>query len=171
MKRFKVFYIFILLFYSLSIIGQDSVLYEPFELNMFKAEAINLLKKNRKRFKSIPLGSGNIFSLRKGSLNFEAGKLYSVTIWSKKNLVLRKAEAYLKNTRKHLESKGFVMVYAQEYWDKPLQRDKNKPCIRFVNKEKKILLDVESRGQGNVYNVFLNYYNLTWFNNKAKRVR
>lgn len=170
MKRFKVFSIFILL-YSLSVIGQDSVLYEPFRFHMSEAEAINLLKKNRKRFKSIPLGSGNIFSLRKGSLNFEAGKLYSVTIWSKKNLDLRKAEAYLKNTRKHLESKGFIMVYAQEYWDKPLQRDKDKPCIRFVNKEKNILLDVESRGQGNIYNIFLNFYNLTWFSNKTKRIK
>lgn len=170
MKRFKVFSIFILL-YSLSVIGQDSVLYEPFRFDMSEAEAINLLKKNRKRFKSIPLGSGNIFSLRKGSLNFEAGKLYSVTIWSKKNLDLRKAEAYLKNTRKHLESKGFIMVYAQEYWDKPLQRDKDKPCIRFVNKEKNILLDVESRGQGNIYNIFLNFYNLTWFYNKTKRIK
>lgn len=170
MKRFKVFSIFILL-YSLSVIGQDSVLYEQFRFHMSEAEAINLLKKNRKRFKSIPLGSGNIFSLRKGSLNFEAGKLYSVTIWSKKNLDLRKAEAYLKNTRKHLESKGFIMVYAQEYWDKPLQRDKDKPCIRFVNKEKNILLDVESRGQGNIYNIFLNFYNLTWFYNKTKRIK
>ena len=170
MKRFKVFSIFILL-YSLSVIGQDSVLYEQFRFHMSEAEAINLLKKNRKRFKSIPLGSGNIFSLRKGSLNFEAGKLYSVTIWSKKNLDLRKAEAYLKNTRKHLESKGFIMVYAQEYWDKPLQRDKDKPCIRFVNKEKNILLDVESRGQGNIYNIFLNFYNFTWFYNKTKRIK
>ena len=170
MKRFKVFSIFILL-YSLSGFGQDSVLYEQFRFNMPEAEAINLLKKNRKRFKNIPLGSGNIFSLRKGSLNFEAGKLYSVTIWSKKNLDLRKAEAYLKNTRKHLESKGFIMVYAQEYWDKPLQRDKDKPCIRFVNKEKNILLDVESRGQGNIYNIFLNFYNLTWFYNKTKRIK
>ena len=170
MKRFKVFSIFILL-YTLSVIGQDSVLYEPFRFHMSEAEAINLLKKNRKRFKSIPLGSGNIFSLRKGSLNFEAGKLYSVTIWSKKNLDLRKAEAYLKNTRKHLESKGFIMVYAQEYWDKPLQRDKDKPCIRFVNKEKNILLDFESRGQGNIYNVFLSYYNLTWFSDRVKLSR
>ena len=170
MKRFKVFSIFILL-YSFSVIGQDSVLYEPFRFDMSEAEAINLLKKNRKRFKSIPLGSGNIFSLRKGSLNFEAGKLYSVTIWSKKNLDLRKAEAYLKNTRKHIESKGFIMVYAHEYWDKPLQRDKDKPCIRFVNKEKNILLDVESRGQGNIYNIFLNFYNFTWFYNKTKRIK
>ena len=171
MKLFKVFYTFIIILYSLSLIGQDSVLYEPFEFNMSEAEVLDLFKKNRKRFKSISLGSGNIFSLRKSSLNFEAEKLYGITIWSKKNLDLREAEAYLKNTRKHLESKGFIMVYAQEYWDKPLQRDKNKPCIRFVNKEKNILLDLESRGQGNIYNVFLSYYNLTWFSDSVKLSR
>lgn len=171
MKLSKVFYILIIFLYSFSVNGQGGVLFEPFEFNMSEAEVHELFKKNRKRFKTITLGSGTSYSLRKGSLNFEAEKLYSITLWSKKNLDLRKAEAYLKNTRNYLESIGFTMVYAQEYWDKPLQRDKKKPCIRFMNKEKNILLDFESRGQGSIYNVFLSFYSLTWFTNRVKLVK
>ena len=44
----------------------------------------------------------------------------------------------------------------------------NKPCIRFVDENKNVVLTMEPRGQGSVYNVFLTYYNFDWFINQVK---
>ena len=86
----------------------------------------------------------------------------------KKNLNLKQAEEYLTSTKSYLESIKFKVVYSQENWSKPLLIDKNKPCIRFVDENKNVVLAMEPRGQGSVYNIFLTYYNFDWFINQAK---
>ena len=116
-----------------------------------------------KKFNALNLGSTNTFTLRRGSLVFEEDELIHITIWSKYNLNINKTKELLKILKNHLESQGFELVYAQSDWKNPLTRQKNKPYMRLVNKEEKILTELEPRGQGETFNIFLSYYHLNWF--------
>ena len=60
------------------------------------------------------------------------------------------------------------MVYAQENWSKPTLVKKNLPGIRFVDPDKTVVVEVDPRGQGSVYNVFITFYNYEWFLKKAR---
>jgi len=91
-----------------------------------------------------------------------------VSFWSKKSLNLKQAEEYLLSTKAHLESKKYSVVYSQENWSKPLLINKNQPCIRFIDENKNVVVAMEPRGQGGVYNIFITYYNFDWFINQAK---
>ena len=64
-------------------------------------------------------------------------KINSMIKRTKKNLNLKQAEEYLVSTKAFLESKNYKVVYSQENWSKPLLMNKNKPCIRFVDENKK----------------------------------
>jgi mRNA-degrading endonuclease HigB of HigAB toxin-antitoxin module len=96
------------------------------------------------------------------------GKLVSLNLGSKKNLNLNQAETYLKKSRAYFESKNYNVVYAQENWSKPTLVKKNLPGIRFVNPDKTVVVEVDPRGQGSVYNVFITFYNYEWFLKKAR---
>lgn len=145
-------------------------LYDDFFFKMTKKEAFSLLKKNKKNFNNLSLGSNNTFTLRKGSLAFEEDDLIHITIWSKSSLDVKKTERTLKVSKNHLESIGFEVVYAQPHWENPLRKEKNKPYIRMIQKEKNVLAEIEPRGQGGNYTVFLSYYNLDWFHKKVKEL-
>ena len=73
----------------------------------------------------------------------------------------------MKKSRAYFESKKFKTVYAQENWSNPILVKKNLPCIRFVDKEKTVVVEVDPRGQGSVYNIFVTFYNYDWFLKKA----
>jgi len=45
---------------------------------------------------------------------------------------------------------------------------KNLPCIRFVDPDKKTVVEIDPRGQGSVFNIFVTYYNYDWFLKKAR---
>ena len=81
---------------------------------------------------------------------------------------LQQAETYLLKSKVHFESKEYKTVYAQENWSKPLLVKKNLPCIRFVDPDKKTVVEVDPRGQGSVYNIFVTYYNYEWFLKKLE---
>jgi hypothetical protein len=91
----------------------------------------------------------------------------SINIWSKKNLSLSQATAYLKKTRKYFESLDHKTVYAQENWSDPVLVKKNLPCIRFVDPDKRVVIEMDPRGQGSIFNVFITFYNYDWFLRKA----
>jgi hypothetical protein len=131
-------------------------------------QAKKILKENSKTLKNINFGNGISYAFRKRSLVENDGRLVSINIWSKKNLSLSQASAYLKRTRKYFESNDFKTVYAQENWSDPVIVKKNLPCIRFVDPDKRVVIEMDPRGQGSVFNVFITFYNYQWFLRKAK---
>lgn len=144
------------------------VLYKEFIYDMPIDQAKKILKENSKTLKNINFGNGISYAFRKRSLVENDGRLVSINIWSKKNLSLSQASAYLKRTRKYFESNDFKTVYAQENWSDPVIVKKNLPCIRFVDPDKRVVIEMDPRGQGSVYNVFITFYNYDWFLRKAK---
>ena len=74
----------------------QSFLYEKFEYEMPIQQAKALLKKNKKTFKNIKLGSGTSYAIRRASLKQKNQKVYAITLTSKKNLTLKEATSYLK---------------------------------------------------------------------------
>ena len=161
--------LFLLHLTSFHVYSQTKI-FDDFSYTMSKKEAFYLLKRNKKKFNSLTLGQANIFVLRRGSLVFKEDSLVHITMWSKSNLDLEKTEKQLKASKFHLESEGFEIVYAQNHWENPLIKDKNKPYMRMIHKEKRVLIEIEPRGQGGVYNVFLSLYNLDWFQEKIKEL-
>lgn len=158
--------VFILCFSSSYLIAQEP-LYDTFIYKMPIEKAKQLFKTKKKQFHSLSYGEKTNYVLRKTSLvSNKRDELISVSLWSKKNLKLEEAENYLKKSRSYLESKGFKTVYFQENWSKPLLLDKNKPGVRFIDAEKSVLVELESRGHGtdgNNYTIFITYYNYSWF--------
>jgi len=144
------------------------VLYKEFIYDMPIDQAKKILKENSKTLKNINFGNGISYAFRKRSLVENDGRLVSINIWSKKNLSLSQASAYLKRTRKYFESNDFKTVYAQENWSDPVIVKKNLPCIRFVDPDKRVVIEIDPRGQGSVFNVFITFYNYQWFLRKAK---
>jgi len=144
------------------------VLYKEFIYDMPIDQAKKILKENSKTLKNINFGNGISYAFRKRSLVENDGRLVSINIWSKKNLSLSQATAYLKRTRKYFESNDFKTVYAQENWSDPVLVKKNLPCIRFVDPDKRVVIEMDPRGQGSVFNVFITFYNYQWFLRKAK---
>jgi hypothetical protein len=144
------------------------VLYKEFIYDMPIDQAKKILKENSKTLKNINFGNGISYAFRKRSLVENDGRLVSINIWSKKNLSLSQATAYLKRTRKYFESNDFKTVYAQENWSDPVIVKKNLPCIRFVDPDKRVVIEMDPRGQGSVFNVFITFYNYQWFLRKAK---
>ena len=117
---------------------------------------------------NVSFGAQTAYAVRKKSLVNEDGILISINLWSKNNLSLQQAETYLLKSKAYFESKEYKTVYAQENWSKPLLVKKNLPCIRFVDPDKKTVVEVDPRGQGSVYNIFVTYYNYEWFLKKAR---
>ena len=144
------------------------VLYKEFIYDMPIDQAKKILKENSKTLKNINFGNGISYAFRKRSLVENDGRLVSINIWSKKNLSLSQASAYLKRTRKYFESNDFKTVYAQENWSDPVIVKKNLPCIRFVDPDKRVVIEMDPRVQGSVFNVFITFYNYQWFLRKAK---
>jgi hypothetical protein len=151
-------------------VGYSQSLYQDFDYKMPIDSAKNILKSKTKRLKNIAFGKGTLYAFRKKSLVERDNELISITIWSKKNLSLKEAESYLLKSRVHFESSEYKVVYAQENWSKPLLVKKNLPCIRFVDPEKTVLVEVDPRGQGGIYNIFVTFYNYDWFLRKARGI-
>lgn len=143
-------------------------LYNDFNFDMPIDKAKEILQKNSQTLKNIVFGNGTSYAFRKRSLVDHDGNLVSINIWSKKNLNLEQASSYLKKTRAHFESNDYKTVYAQENWSDPILVKKNLPCIRFVDTDKSVVIEMDPRGQGSVYNVFITFYNYDWFIAKAK---
>ena len=158
----------LLTFFGALTINAQSLLFDDFTYKMPKKLAFSVLKKNKKKFNALNLGTANTFILRRGSLVFEEDELIHITIWSKSNLNLNKTKKLLKTSKNHLESQGFELVYAQPDWENPLTKQKNKPYMRLVHKEKNILTELEPRGQGETFNIFLSYYQLNWFHDMIR---
>jgi hypothetical protein len=158
----------LLTFFGALTINAQSLLFDDFTYKMPKKVAFSVLKKNKKKFNALNLGTANTFILRRGSLVFEEDELIHITIWSKSNLNLNKTKKLLKTSKNHLESQGFELVYAQPDWENPLTKQKNKPYMRLVHKEKNILTELEPRGQGETFNIFLSYYQLNWFHDMIR---
>ena len=144
------------------------VLYKNFEFKMHLEKATEILQENSKTLKNISFGKGTSYAFRKRSLVDHEGSLVSINIWSKKNLSLAQATEYLKKTRSYFESIDHKTVYAQENWSDPILVKKNLPCIRFVDPDKTVVIEMDPRGQGSVYNVFITFYNYDWFLRKAR---
>lgn len=144
------------------------VLYKNFEFEMPLEKATEILQENSKTLKNISFGKGTSYAFRKRSLVDHEGSLVSINIWSKKNLSLAQATEYLKKTRSYFESIDHKTVYAQENWSDPILVKKNLPCIRFVDPDKTVVIEMDPRGQGSVYNVFVTFYNYDWFLRKAR---
>ena len=159
---------FLMIIFGVLTINAQSLLFDDFTYKMSKKEAFSLLKKNKKKFNAINLGTANTFILRRGSLVFEENELIHITIWSKSNLNLNKTKKLLNISKNHLESQGFELVYAQPDWQNPLTKQMDKPYMRLVHKEKNILTELEPRGQGETFNIFLSYYQLNWFHHMVK---
>jgi len=121
------------------------VLYKEFIYDMPIDQAKKILKENSKTLKNINFGNGISYAFRKRSLVENDGRLVSINIWSKKNLSLSQASAYLKRTRKYFESNDFKTVYAQENWSDPVIVKKNLPCIRFVDPDKRVVIEMDPR--------------------------
>ena len=151
-------------------VGYSQSLYQDFNYKMPIDSAKNILESKTKRLKNIAFGKGTLYAFRKKSLVERENELISITIWSKKNLSLKEAESYLLKSRAHFESSEYKVVYAQENWSKPLLVKKNLPCIRFVDPEKTVLVEVDPRGQGGIYNIFVTFYNYDWFLRKARGI-
>jgi hypothetical protein len=158
----------LLTFFGALTINAQSLLFDDFTYKMPKKVAFSVLKKNKKKFNALNLGTANTFILRRGSLVFEEDELIHITIWSKSNLNLNKTKKLLKTSKNHLESQGFELVYAQPDWENPLTKQKNKPYMRLIHKEKNILTEMEPRGQGETFNIFLSYYQLNWFHDMIR---
>ena len=164
----KKYILFLVLFFVSSTINAQSLLFDDFTYKMPKKKAFSILKKNKKKFNSLDMGNANTFILKRGSLVFEEDELVHVTIWSKSNLNLNKTKELLEVSINHLESQGFHMVYAQPDWKNPLTKQNNKPYVRLIHKDKNILTELEPRGQGESFNIFLSYYQLNWFQNMIR---
>ena len=163
--------LFFVFFLSVNWINAQQVLYDEFVYSMPFAAAKSLFKLKKKKYNKLALGNKTVYTLRKTSLVSDKDDklLISISLWSKKNLNLKQAETYLKTTRKYLEALGYQTVYYQENWSKPLLINKKKPGVRFIDKDKTILIELESRGhvaQGGTYNIFVTYYNYQWFMNQ-----
>ena len=131
-------------------------------------KAKEVLQNNSKTLKNISFGKGTSYAFRKRSLIDHEGSLTEINIWSKKNLDLDQASDYLKKTRTYFESNNYKTVYAQKDWSNPILVKKNLPCIRFTDQKKSVVIEMDPRGQGSVYNVFITFYNYAWFLRKAK---
>lgn len=165
----KYFFLTTLLFFlksSGTLFGQE--LFKNFEFKMPMAEAKSMLSNESKTLKNLSFGPGTSFTLRKKSLVERDGKLISINLGSTKNLSLQQAGSYLKKVRAYFESQDYKMVYAQENWSDPVLVKKNLPCIRFVDPNKKVVVEMDPRGQGSIYNVFITFYNYNWFLKKAR---
>ena len=161
-------YLLILFFVFLFEGAAQTILFDEFYFEMPLSEAKKTLKKNQKKLTNISFGPKTVYAVRKKSLVNEDGVLISINLWSKNNLTLQKAEKYLLESRIYFESKKYKTVYAQENWSKPLLVKKNLPCIRFIDPERQVLVEVDPRGQGSIYNIFVTYYNYDWFLEKAR---
>ena len=159
--------ILLLIFTVPNMVG-GQVLYKEFNYDMPIDQAKEILQKNSKTLKNINFGNETSYAFRKKSLVDRNGRLVSINIWSKKNLSLSQATAYLKKTRNYFESTDHKTVYAQENWSDPVLVKKNLPCIRFVDPDKRVVIEMDPRGQGSVFNVFITFYNYEWFLKKAK---
>ena len=158
----------VLLFIGISSFVNAQILYKEFSFGMPIEEAKEILQENSKSLKNIVLGNGTSYAFRKRSLVDHDGSLVSINIWSKKNLNLAQATQYLKKSRSHFESNNYKTVYAQENWSDPILVKKNLPCIRFIDPDNTVVIEMDPRGQGSVYNVFVTIYNYDWFLRKAK---
>ena len=167
MSTMKFFGILLFIFSVPNLVG-GQVLYKEFIYDMPIDQAKEILQENSKTLKNINFGNGTSYAFRKRSLVDHDGRLVSINIWSKKNLSLSQATAYLKKTRKYFESLDHKTVYAQENWSDPVLVKKNLPCIRFVDPDKKVVIEMDPRGQGSIFNVFITFYNYDWFLRKAK---
>ena len=163
----RLFY-FALLLFSVQNFANAQTLYKDFHFDMPIEEAKQILQKNSQKLKNIVFGNGTSYAFRKRSLVAHDDNLVSINIWSKKNLNLAQATQYLKQTRAHFESNNYKTVYAQDNWSDPILVKKNLPCIRFVDSDKSVVIEMDPRGQGSVYNVFITFYNYDWFLSKAK---
>tara|TARA_X000000950_G_C13730250_1_gene583975 strand:- start:236 stop:739 length:504 start_codon:yes stop_codon:yes gene_type:complete len=159
--------ILLLIFTVPNMVG-GQVLYKEFNYDMPIDQAKEILQKNSKTLKNINFGNETSYAFRKKSLVDRNGRLVSINIWSKKNLSLSQATAYLKKTRNYFESTDHKTVYAQENWSDPVLVKKNLPCIRFIDEDKRVVIEMYPRGQGSVFNVFITFYNYEWFLKKAK---
>ena len=140
----------------------NDMLFEPFYFGMPKKEAKQVLKEFQESNEVIAMGTDVFYVLKSSSLIMEKDRLVELKLWTKDNISSKKITAQLQKTKAHLESIGFEVVYKQKNWDKPLLLDPNKPGVRFLNKQQTVLLEMEPRGQGNKYNIYLNYYNMEW---------
>lgn len=143
-------------------------LFKSFDFQMPEEKAKELLLQESKALKNLAFGKETSYAVRRKSLVSKDGKLVSINLGSKKNLTLKEAENYLKKGRTYFESNNFKTVYAQENWSNPILVKKNLPCIRFVDPEKTVVVEIDPRGQGSVYNVFVTFYNYDWFLRKAR---
>jgi len=167
--KMKIKYLSILFFIlCLSKGAAQAILFDEFYFEMPIAEAKQILKKNQKALTNIAFGAKTAYAFRKKSLVKEDDILISLNLWSKNNLTLKQAEKYLIDARAHFEANKYKTVYAQENWSKPLLVKKNLPCIRFVDPDKKTVVEIDPRGQGSVFNIFVTYYNYDWFLKKAR---
>ncbi len=146
-----------------SLLRAQSALYDRFTFEMPFQEALMLLRNHKKTYQNINLGPGTIYAIRRASLNRKNNRLYSVTLTSKKTVNLKQASSYLEKSRSFFEKEGFEVVYADPHWDEPLLRDSQKPCIRMVQREKNLLIEMEPIGQGSIYNIYVTFYNYDWF--------
>jgi len=162
------FFLSFLMILCFSFLQGQKILFDSLKYKMPIKIAKSYIKINKKKYKNFSLGKGTSYSIRNNSLVEKNGELVEVSFWNKKNLNLKQAEEYLTSTKSYLESIKFKVVYSQENWSKPLLIDKKKPCIRFVDENKNVVVSMEPRGQGSVYNIFLTYYNFDWFINQAK---
>jgi hypothetical protein len=160
---------FLFLFCLLGVSAQaQNKLFDGFFHKMLKKNAISVLKENKKRFNNLKFGTNNYFVLRKGSLAFEDEILIHITLWSKNDLDSNATGKKLQEAVKYFESIGFKMVYSQPEWPDPKIKDLTKPYIRMVHMKEKLLVELEPRGQEDLFNVFLSYYDLEWFTNQLK---
>jgi len=166
MKYLFAFSFFLSLSFQSKLTAQN--LFKSFVFQMPLDKAKQVLDDESKELKNLSFGNGTFYAIRKKSLVGKDGKLVSLNIGSKKNLNLNQAETYLKKCRTYFESKKYTVVYAQENWNKPVLVKKNLPGIRFVDPDKTVLIEVDPRGQGSVYNVFITFYNYEWFLKKAR---
>ena len=58
--------------------------------------------------------------------------------------------------------------YSQINCSNPFLVKKFLPCICFVDKDKTVVIEFDPRGQGDIYNVFVTYYNYDWFLKQAR---
>lgn len=164
----RLLYFFIFLFsFSFNSKIYSQKLFESFVFQMPMEEARLILNKDSKILKNLAFGEDTVYAIRKKSLVGRDDKLVSINLGSKKNLNLEQAGTYMKKSRAYFESKNFKTVYAQENWSNPILVKTNLPCIRFVDSEKTVVVEVDPRGQGSVYNVFITFYNYDWFLKKA----
>ena len=141
---------------------EKEVLFDDFYFGMPKKEAKTVLKEHHSSSETFEMGQGVHFVVKKNSLVMDNDRLVELKLWTKNNLNAKQISAGLQKTRAYLEAQGYTMVYSQENWDQPLLIDTSKPCIRFLNEKQTVLLEMEPRGQGNKYNIYLNYSNMEW---------